>query len=838
MMRAALKYAAAGLLVIPLRGKRPVFDDWGSLATRDQAVIRDWWSGRWKQANVGIVTGAASGVFVLDVDIKEGKDGDVSLAELESKFGKLPETKQGLTGSGGGHFWFRFPRGVEIRNRTNFRPGLDIRGEGGYVVAPPSVHPETRRAYEWEVTASDADIPAAPAWLIDIIRPAEPVSNSVRAGAGPVVTTPYGRRILERVCGEMAATESGRNEALNKAAFELGQYVGGREIAYDDARSAIDDAAMQAAMFGVDSDSWLARGGRREIMSNIEGGLADGQKHPRAAPPRPDRRQRRPEPPPMGSADAPVGDGPRGPEPPPVEEPWDDEVPEFDDDLPVICRRPNELGRLVDRMESAVVEHAREWLFARDGNMVRVWRDETQTLRLHELDHQYLQYIADQAAHWMKPGSGKKRWVPENAPMDVAGILIRKHEWQGLRGLSGVTDTPIVRLDGTVHDQAGYDDATMLYFDPGRLCFPEIELHPDPRAAGEAALASLSRLLMGYNFDSDVDRSVAFAAFLTAVVRPSIPTAPMFLFDALNKESGKSNLAATVMMVGAGEEFSPMAQLNPEETEKRITAALLGGSRFFVIDNVDRPVGNAPLDLALTGPMWTGRELSASRQRRLQQRMMFITTGNRLRLRGDLSRRVMGCRLRDAHPDRDVDKNPLNDARDNRAEYVADVLTIIRAYHASGGRPPDGTKAYPSYAAWDKLVRHPLMWLGLPDPLLSRRHFDTRDSVAELCAELVALWFKVFNDTGRTAPDVCEEITSEHAGASEHQLLEVIETIREVTHRKKGKLTGMRLGRLLADIVSERPSDSMKIVRSAKRSAGGWTWSIAHLTTSPAPPPV
>ena len=114
---------------------------WG--ATDDpEEVGRDW--AQWPGANVGIRTGAASGVFVLDVDSMEGHgtDGHGSLGALERENGPLPRTVEAVSPSGGRHLYFRYPDGSAVRNSASqIAPGIDVRGEGGMVLAPPSTKP-------------------------------------------------------------------------------------------------------------------------------------------------------------------------------------------------------------------------------------------------------------------------------------------------------------------------------------------------------------------------------------------------------------------------------------------------------------------------------------------------------------------------------------------------------------------------------------------------------------------------------------------------------------------------------------------------------------------------
>lgn len=119
---------------------------------------------KWPNDGVGIATGKRSGIWVLDVD--PGNGGAATLAKLEADFAQLPETATVTTGSNGTHFYFRYP-GPEFRNTAGrLGGGLDTRGDGGFVVAPGSLHRSGRR-YAWR---RDVPIAPAPAWLLELVR--------------------------------------------------------------------------------------------------------------------------------------------------------------------------------------------------------------------------------------------------------------------------------------------------------------------------------------------------------------------------------------------------------------------------------------------------------------------------------------------------------------------------------------------------------------------------------------------------------------------------------------------------------------------------------------------
>jgi hypothetical protein len=163
MLEHALEYAAHGWPVLPVfgmfagrctcgevdcakAGKHPNTPSGWKNATTDIELITDWWTMR-PHDNIGIATGEVSGIFVIDVDVSNGKPGMQTLAALEAKFGPLPRSNVVRTGSGGLHFYLAFPK-VHFR-LPKLGDAIDVKGNGGYVVAPPSLHASGNR-YMWE----------------------------------------------------------------------------------------------------------------------------------------------------------------------------------------------------------------------------------------------------------------------------------------------------------------------------------------------------------------------------------------------------------------------------------------------------------------------------------------------------------------------------------------------------------------------------------------------------------------------------------------------------------------------------------------------------------------
>src|SRR5258708_4983154 len=162
-------YIRRGWSIIPIRtgDKRPLVR-WHEFQHRRPSVeeVRAWFSD-WPEAGIGIVTGAISDLVVLDIDSRHG--GDASMERLEQQHDRLPATVECRSGGGGRHLYFAHP-GRLVRNKVGLAPGVDLRGDGGYVVAPPSLHASGQR-YSWvaDRTPDNAELASLSDW---VLRPA------------------------------------------------------------------------------------------------------------------------------------------------------------------------------------------------------------------------------------------------------------------------------------------------------------------------------------------------------------------------------------------------------------------------------------------------------------------------------------------------------------------------------------------------------------------------------------------------------------------------------------------------------------------------------------------
>ena len=233
-------------------------------ATADPALIRQWWQ-RWPTANVAIRTGAVSGLVVIDIDPDHG--GLDTMRSLAAE-APIPKGLRVRTGSGGWHLYFAHPGG-RVRNSagTALGPGVDVRGDGGYVIAPPSRH-ISGGTYQW---TGPWTLPDLPDHLLSRVRPPErPTPTWTEPVRLDRALSAWAAKALDDEARQVGtAPAGGRNHRLNRAAFSLGQIVGAGLLDPDTVTDHLHHAALRAGL------------GAREATMTIRSGLQAGMTRPR-----------------------------------------------------------------------------------------------------------------------------------------------------------------------------------------------------------------------------------------------------------------------------------------------------------------------------------------------------------------------------------------------------------------------------------------------------------------------------------------------------------------------------------------------------------------------------
>lgn len=242
-----------GFKVFPLATGRkvPLIKAWQREASDDLDTITAW-AAEWPKANIGVATGAASGVIVIDVDTKNGKDGHATLAVLAKQGKELPPSPIAITPSGGRHLYIRAVPGirnvVEIQGGRGIGAGIDIRADGGYIVAPPSIlqtcEAHGAGTYRWLVPPMTANFPRLPDWAAKMLmpkppRPVPPFAPDVTSGD----VEPLARFVA-------SSTEGQRNNRLHWAACRAGEMAARGRVSAQSAGRRLVAAAAAAGYTG------------------------------------------------------------------------------------------------------------------------------------------------------------------------------------------------------------------------------------------------------------------------------------------------------------------------------------------------------------------------------------------------------------------------------------------------------------------------------------------------------------------------------------------------------------------------------------------------------------
>jgi len=738
------------------RGKSPVHANWTKRVYRSADQVRHMEAGD----NVGVRLTRAD--LILDVDPRgfpEGEDltTDNPFRRLCADVGlDIDQYPTVVTGSDGLHIYMTKPEDVSTRDSLNDQyPGVEFKSFGRQVVAPGSIHPDTRRPYLWdkdrpELDALGAD--PAPDSLLDLIRRPE--------GAAPTGGGEHDQDELARMLDTLDPEDFQDHDAwlqLMQACHHATAGDGRDEFIEWCTRD--PEYADHGTIIGLRWDSLHSDNkGARVTYKTLHKLLRDA-----------------------GAEDA----IPRTPAKDDFDDLDPDDVPpeagkEAKPARPSVRVGEGRLLAMAKAAKEALFEGAGHEVLQRHGQLIRPLRlgrttDESGVRHragatvLMPINEHWLQKRMAETADWYrraveKPrngeGKGKAKNAPADPPVKVARLILNDQGDWPFHSLTGMVAAPTVDVGtGQIVDRPGIDPDTGLLavFDPGD--FPRIE----PDVGRDGAVERLRRvehaLFRGMPFVDDASRSVAMSALVTALVRPTLRTAPMHLFDAAMAGTGKSKMASVVGVLATGVEPSASAWASSEdENEKRIAALYRRGNPVVLFDNVDAKRGDRLdgniLNIVLTQDPASIRVLGKTEEEVLNTRLMTMATGNNIVVAGDFCRRAVKCRLdaKCAEPERRVfDFDPVAVARAERPRLVADLLEALAAYLAAG-RPADPA---PLGAVEDwTAVRGLLLWCGMADPADTIADVKATDMDRSDLMDAMETWRLAFDDEWATGADL------------------------------------------------------------------------------------
>lgn len=715
LLAAAKEYAKLGWRVFPILsitamggcecgdpdcarpGKHPAIKGWPTEATVDVRKITAWWS-EFPERGIGIATGEGSGLTVLDVD---GEEGVAALGKLAAGVG-MPPTPCVTTRPGRYHYYFRYIAEVKS-NAGKLGEKLDTRGDGGYVVAPPSRHvsggPYAWIQDPWKVELAD--------WP-DFLK-----AGGSKKAAGSKAGRPSKEQFNPANTKEVARLKDALSfvDPDNEEHWSQIGWILGRAYRQSDGGFAVYSA-------------WAARS-RKYDAKKTKQHYYERSKEVRGA----DIKT---------TASIYAWAVELGWEPENVEEREEREYHVFEN--------PYREETMIHEFITAAA--ASPAIFVMDKRLVRIIhygasgsadpvieRDPTAFVLLdHDVDTLAVE-LGNVAAYWTKGAKGHKRaGFSRGAIKTFISYRQFKHGMNEVKPLEAFVPHPTVRANGTLITKVGYDAPSRLF-----LTSEVSGLKIDSRLTAAGAKKAMALLLdpfSEYPWATDVDRAVFVAALFTVGLRHLFDVAPLFAFSSPKHGSGKTQLAECLSRLWYGITLSKATWTgNPEEMEKRIAAFLLAGDRMVCLDNVTEGMRleDSTLNKVLTSRRNTFRLLGHTERVELTNEATWFATGNQLMLSGDISRRALVCYV-DAKV---VDPSARSFKIPNLPRYVAAhrpelmsaALSIVTSWMCAGrpiGSAPH--REYGSFTGWYELIRPLLLWAGEADIAVNLDQITEEDS--------------------------------------------------------------------------------------------------------------
>lgn len=433
----------------------------------------------------------------------------------------------------------------------------------------------------------------------------------------------------------------------------------------------------------------------------------------------------------------------------------------------VIRHDPGRLPKVLDELGAALAEEGCD-LFVYAGRLVRIYPAPTTTrggvvrargaLVLHPVEGAHLVEVAGRAARHERFNARAGDYKPCDCPRRVADAYLARGHFPELRQLNGFVEAPVVTGNGRLIDQPGFDAETGLF-----LAFARIDGYRRPparptKAEAAAAAARLLETVSSFPFVDASDQSAFLAGVITGLLRRLLPAAPMVAITAPSPGTGKTLILETFALVAMGRRASVLSLGHDDaETEKRLAGVLLAGDACIALDNIERPLKGELLCQVASQQFVRLRPLGASGMVSIPTHALLVATGNNLAVIGDLKRRVAMVRL-DACEERPEQRTFARDHLEfvlqKRGVMISDALTICLAYLAAGAPALDALPPLGGFGEWDRMVRRPLVWLGLADPLKASEGLREQDPDIEATRLLFASWTAAFGGEPRSAADV------------------------------------------------------------------------------------
>ncbi len=405
-------------------------------------------------------------------------------------------------------------------------------------------------------------------------------------------------------------------------------------------------------------------------------------------------------------------------------------------------------------------------VFVRNGELVRLISDENSRVSIQRLSDAALRGHLARAARWHgfnKRGEDIEVPPPKVVVEDMAALPA----WQGLPTLAGIVFAPMLRKDGSILSQQGYDTSSRLYYKQEQgLTIPSIPASPTTEDVS-AALEIVNDIFAEFPWASSSDRANAYAALITQVVRETINgCTPIFGIDAPRPGTGKGLLTDIMSTIATGSiafKTTPPGAGNEDEWRKLLLGIALDGHPVAVLDNVEGTLKSGSLAGFSTTSIYSGRIMGSNKTVNVPNRAVLMLTGNNISLAGDLPRRVIPIRLdpQMARPwEREGFTHPdlLAFVRQNRGAILGALLVLARSWYTAG-EPKADVRSLGSFEDWTVKVGGILQHVGIQGFLGNMAEsYERMDESTPAWESFLTAWFEDSQERTLTVAQLIERI--------------------------------------------------------------------------------
>jgi len=444
-------------------------------------------------------------------------------------------------------------------------------------------------------------------------------------------------------------------------------------------------------------------------------------------------------------------------------------------------------------------------LFVRDGQLVKIYKTEKNIIKISEMARANMRLLLSHAAYFIYvTAKGDSYKAPSN---DIVDSVLSEKECP-FPPLEAVTAAPILRKDGTICREPGYDVATKIfYWPPDNLGFPLIPEKPT-REEAIAARDLLLDVIADFPFKNDASKANTLALLFTMVMRQIIDgSIPLAIIESPVQGTGKSKLINNLATIAFGQFTTitaPTGREEDEEWRKLITSTLRDGPSVVIIDNFrERDVlMAAPLAQLLTQQSdWSARELGKVSNVNVENRAVWVATGNNIKIGGDITRRTYSIRI-DANTERPWERDPdtfrhknlEKYVKENRIALLAAAFTVVRYWFSTGKPVPEDIPIIGSFEEWAENIAGILHSIEIHGFLMNRgESIEAQDEESSQWAAFFDAWYDFYGEREVQASEVAADLIMDVSEFSKTPLPDSISAAKDKGKGSLSRSLGKRL---------------------------------------------